>query len=103
MKQNNNHLSNSSMNHSPFYFIRHGETDWNMQGLITGQQDILLNEMGIAQAHQAKQHLQNLDIKTLCVSSLKRAQHTAEIINETLKCPIVVMDELRECAAGIRE
>ena len=34
----------------PLYFIRHGETDWNKQGLIQGWTDTELNERGHAQA-----------------------------------------------------
>ena len=34
----------------PLYFIRHGETDWNRQGLIQGWIDIALNDTGHMQA-----------------------------------------------------
>lgn len=32
------------------YFIRHGETDWNVENKIQGSNDIDLNENGINQA-----------------------------------------------------
>jgi len=33
----------------PFWFLRHGETDWNAQGISQGNVDIPLNAVGIAQ------------------------------------------------------
>ena len=37
-----------------FYFIHHGETDWNREHRGMGQKDIPLNERGLAQAHTAQ-------------------------------------------------
>ncbi|MBU6500106.1 MAG: histidine phosphatase family protein, partial [Rhodospirillales bacterium] len=38
---------------SAFWFLRHGETDWNAQNLSQGNVDIPLNETGLAQARSA--------------------------------------------------
>mgnify|MGYP003704279353 CR=1 FL=1 len=38
----------------PFWFLRHGETDWNAQGLSQGNVDIPLNATGRAQAVAAR-------------------------------------------------
>ena len=35
------------------YFVRHGETDWNREGRLQGQQDIPLNAVGRFQAETA--------------------------------------------------
>ena len=32
------------------YLVRHGQTDWNYQKKIQGQQDVYINEQGIRQA-----------------------------------------------------
>lgn len=34
----------------PLVFLRHGETDWNVEGRLQGQRDIPLNDRGRAQA-----------------------------------------------------
>ena len=87
----------------PFYYLRHGETDWNLERRAQGHNDIPLNATGIAQAHAAKAPLGRCDIVTICCSPLARARVTAEIVNETLRRPLVVIDDLKECGYGIKE
>ncbi len=87
-------------NLNSFYFIRHGQTEWNKQGLYQGQLDVPLNETGLHQAHGAKAILANTAIATVCSSPLGRARRTAEIINEALECPLVIIDGLQECNFG---
>ena len=84
----------------PFYYLRHGETDWNLQRRMQGRSDVPLNETGIAQAHAAKSLLTGLEIRTVCTSPLARARDTAEIVNQTLGCPVVTIDDLAECSFG---
>ena len=40
-----------------FYFLRHGQTDWNAEGRFQGHTDIALNELGLSQARHAAQAL----------------------------------------------
>ena len=87
----------------PFYYLRHGETDWNREHRAQGHNDIPLNATGIAQAHAAKAPLARCAIATICASPLARARVTAEIVNQTLQRPLVVIDELKECGYGVCE
>lgn len=78
------------------YVMRHGQTDWNVLGKIQGATDIELNEIGLEQAQNAKQELNQYDIDMIFCSPLKRTRKTAEIINEDKKIPIIYEDRLIE-------
>jgi len=72
----------------PIYFVRHGETDWNVQGLIQGWTDIELNQKGHAQARAVGEALRQVrefhpDFNFV-VSPLKRARQTMGYIAEAL-------------------
>lgn len=84
----------------PFYFVRHGQTDWNLKNLIQGHIDIPLNEMGIDQAKSAAGLLINQGITQIISSPLIRAKKTAEIINEILQVPLYFHDGLKERFLG---
>ncbi len=86
-----------------FYFLRHGETDWNLQGRAQGQTDVPLNDRGRAQAHAAQSLTKHLPITRICSSPLSRALETAEILQEALGCSLEVIEELRECSWGVCE
>jgi broad specificity phosphatase PhoE len=89
--------------HKPFYFIRHGETDWNKQGRPMGTTDIQLNDYGIEQAWSAAHSLMGEEISSIVASPLQRALKMAEIIAEKIQKPITVIDNLKECCWGIYE
>lgn len=80
----------------PFYFIRHGETDWNSKNIIMGSQDIPLNSKGIQQAHHASDFLLNQNITLVVSSPRSRARQTADIIAEKIKAPILIEDGISE-------
>lgn len=86
-----------------FYFIRHGETDWNVEKRNQGSIDIALNDKGRQQAHDIVASLKNLPITRIVSSHLQRAHETALIINETLQKPLVVDPQLAERNFGICE
>jgi broad specificity phosphatase PhoE len=70
------------------YFIRHGETDWNLEGRLQGQKDIPLNDVGRVQAEEAARKLQGLmpHVEDLAyvASPMTRTRETMEILRKTL-------------------
>jgi len=86
-----------------FYFIRHGETDWNLAHRGMGQKNIPLNPRGLEQAHEAARILAKVSIETVCYSPLDRAKDTAKIIAANRNCSLVEVPDLTECCWGDRE
>ena len=86
-----------------FWFLRHGETDWNAQGLSQGHTDIPLNSVGLAQAKRAARTLEGSGIATIVSSPLSRARVTAEIAAGALGLPVSFDDDLREVNFGEQE
>ena len=91
------------LTHIPFWFLRHGETDWNARGISQGNVDIPLNPTGVAQARSAATMLRNRGIATIVSSPLSRAKVTADIVSDTLGIPVQVDPDLREVAFGVQE
>ena len=83
------------MNASVFYFVRHGETDWNAERRLQGQLDIPLNDIGRLQSAQSGSTLRGLiaaDHKVpthfaFISSPLSRARETMEILRDVLGLP----------------
>lgn len=75
------------------YLVRHGETDWNVEGRLQGGRDIPLNDVGRLQAKEAASRLRDLalaehpiasgDFDYVC-SPMGRARETMEIFRSTL-------------------
>jgi broad specificity phosphatase PhoE len=87
----------------PFYFLRHGETDWNLEHRAMGSQDIPLNDRGLSQGLNAAELLKNEPIATIVSSPLLRARKTADIIAQHIKAPVIEITELREACWGQKE
>ncbi|ERJ12827.1 histidine phosphatase family protein [Haloplasma contractile] len=62
--------------------VRHGETDWNKNGIIQGRYDIPLNERGKKQAAATAKNFSEDFFDLIVASPLVRAVETAEIIAE---------------------
>jgi probable phosphoglycerate mutase len=69
-------------------FIRHGQTDWNRDGLLQGSSDIPLNDTGRAQALDALMTLRSMPWDVVVSSPLVRARETAQIIAGGLGIPL---------------
>jgi len=80
--------------------IRHGQTEYNVKGLVQGQKDIPLNANGRDQARTLANQLQPYHIVKIFASPLVRAKATAEIIQDVLglyrKVPFIVDPALME-------
>jgi probable phosphoglycerate mutase len=86
-----------------FWFLRHGETDWNARNLSQGNVDIPLNPVGIAQARTAAQLLRNRGIRSIVASPLARAHDTALAAAAIVGRPVQLDPELKEVAFGVQE
>lgn len=60
--------------------VRHGQTDWNEDGIFRGRIDVELNRNGVRQAELIGEVLATVPIDAVYSSPLSRALKTAEII-----------------------
>ncbi|NQD41453.1 histidine phosphatase family protein, partial [Glutamicibacter halophytocola] len=65
-------------------FVRHGQTQWNLEGRLQGSSDIPLNDTGRSQAREAVKVLGAGGWDVIVSSPLSRARETAQIIAEGL-------------------
>jgi len=84
-----------AVNSPLFYFVRHGETDWNAERRLQGQLDIPLNDVGRRQSEQCGSTLRGLIAArrkapadfAFISSPLSRACETMEILRSGLDLP----------------
>lgn len=62
------------------YLVRHGQTDWNKEKRLQGQEDIPLNDFGRHLAKETGVGLRNVRFNLCFSSDLKRALETASLI-----------------------
>lgn len=90
-----NPFSNNN-DHSSFFIVRHGETEWNVKGLMQGHKDSPLTDRGIQQAKHLAQELKNISFDIIFSSDLPRAKRTAQIITLERKLALKTSELLRE-------
>jgi len=80
--------------------VRHGQTDWNLEGRYQGQSDVPLNKNGREQAQSLIETLGDRNFSVVYTSDLSRARETAEPIAKALNIPLRVDPRLREINQG---
>jgi probable phosphoglycerate mutase len=81
--------------------VRHGESKTNELGLLVGQGDFPLTDLGLAQAEQTAEALAGEQIDAVYSSDLCRASRTAQPIAEALGLPLELDARLREIDMGL--
>jgi broad specificity phosphatase PhoE len=82
------------------WLVRHGQTDWNLEGRLQGQLDVPLNETGLEQARVLAESLRGKDFSAIYSSDLMRARQTAGIISDAVGLPVTFDRRLREIHQG---
>lgn len=85
------------------FLIRHGQTDWNVQGRIQGQKDIALNEAGEQQARLLAEGMQSRRVTQIYCSRQKRAIQTAAAIGSRQQVEVHIVEGLEEVNFGYWE
>ena len=76
---------------SKLYLIRHGQSTYNLENRFTGWKDVDLTNLGIKQAKEAAQLLQNNHFDLAFTSNLIRAQKTLNIILDELQIDLKII------------
>ncbi len=81
-----------------FYFVRHGQTVWNVENKICGATDIELTPLGHEQAIETGKKILEMGIEAdiILTSPLVRAKETARHISEVTGIPMKVEQRLIE-------
>ena len=83
-----------------YYFVRHGQTQWNAIARMQGQLESDLTALGRKQAEIGAQLLAGLDIEAIFASPLRRTRQTAEIINQYVDAPLAFDSRIVEWDCG---
>jgi probable phosphoglycerate mutase len=88
-----------------FLLVRHGQTNWNIDGRYSGWTDIPLNDEGMKQAERLSDKIRSNhpDLAAIYSSDLSRAYFTALPTSRVFQLPIEKRIALREIFWGIGE
>jgi len=94
-------LELNKTNYTRLLLIRHGQTNHNTQGFISGRNDIPINDTGHQQAKvMAERVKKEFVIDALYSSPLKRAVQTAQYLSQAFDLPITQDENLIEYGFG---
>lgn len=84
------------------YFVRHGQTTWNLQKKVCGATDAPLTELGLAQAEETGRKIVEAGIQAdeILYSPLSRAADTAAVISRITGIPAKPEPRLKEQCFG---
>ncbi len=83
--------------------VRHGESEWNAEGIWTGWTDIALSDKGRQEAKDAGKQIKDIKFDIAYTSHLSRAKETLSIIEQVLgvSLPTIKNSALNERDYGI--
>ncbi|WP_363322335.1 phosphoglycerate mutase family protein [uncultured Pseudoteredinibacter sp.] len=71
---------------APIFFLRHGQTNWNLERKLQGLNDVSLNKAGLQQAKSMVPLVESLEINSCICSPMLRARQTLEQLQ--LNCSV---------------
>lgn len=90
-------------NYCRMFIVRHGESEWNVLGLVQGHMNSSLTPEGEDQARLTAELLSEIHFDEIFSSDLVRATRTAEIIRLERELEILTTERLREQHFGSLE
>lgn len=83
-------------NYCTIYLVRHGETEWNKNGIVQGHSNNPLNKNGLNQAKKLAKKFKKIKLSAVFSSDLLRAKKTAEILAKPHHLKVITNHNLRE-------
>jgi broad specificity phosphatase PhoE len=86
------------------YFVRHGESDANVQRVISNRESAFhLTPRGQTQASMLAENLRDIPVTAIYSSPVLRARETADVLSKSFHLHYQVTEALREYDCGILE
>jgi probable phosphoglycerate mutase len=81
--------------------VRHGQTSWNVLGILQGNADVPLDSTGVIEAQELAVSTSVKTVDAVYSSPLSRAYETAQAIAAEHQLSVEEKDDLRESGVGI--